>query len=71
MQLFETVVHNDKANILNTISTNKCNPPQEFDAKGESTLTTRLACRRSRICANLIEKTKTDTLAYVLVNLTR
>ena len=29
----------------------KCDPPQEFDAKGESTLTTRLACRRSRICA--------------------
>ena len=28
-----------------------CDPPQEFDAKGESTLTTRLACRRSRICA--------------------
>ena len=52
MQLFETVVHNDKANILNTISTNKCNPPQEFDAKGESTLTTRLHdTRRSRICA--------------------
>ena len=23
MQLFETVVHNDKANILNSISTNK------------------------------------------------
>ena len=28
-----------------------CDPPQEFDAKGESTRTTRLACRRSRICA--------------------
>ena len=28
-----------------------CDLPQEFDAKGESTLTTRLACRRSRICA--------------------
>ena len=28
-----------------------CDPPQAFDAKGESTLTTRLRCLRTRIWA--------------------
>ena len=31
--------------------TSNCEPPQDCDAKGESTLTTRLPCLRSRICA--------------------
>ena len=40
-------------------------------ARSRNAYTTRLACRRSQICAYEIEKTKTDTLAFVLVNLTR
>ena len=33
-------------------------------ARSRHACTTRLACHRSRICAYLIEKIKTDTLAF-------
>ena len=46
-------------------------PPQDFDATCESTLTICLASLRSRICAYKIAKTKEDTLGFVLVNLAR
>ena len=50
--LFTNVSLEETIQILaNKAFNQNCDPPQEFDAKGESTLTTRLACRRSRICA--------------------
>ena len=40
-----------------------CDRPEDFDAKGESTLTKCLACIRSRLCAYKIATTKEETLA--------
>ena len=53
----------------------KCVPPQNFDAKGESTLTTRLhdslsAPQFTDMMACSIATTKQDTLGFVLVNST-
>ena len=48
-----------------------CDPPQDFDLKGKSTLTTCFACLRSRIRACSIATTKVDVLGFVLVNLAR
>ena len=40
-----------------------CDPPHDFEAKGDSTLTTRLVCPEDTDMRIIIGKTKEDTLA--------